>query len=52
MAQASGEKLEHTGGAEQEKVASVPQREQLASTPEPPLPKAKGTEPFVQSIKL
>ena len=35
MAQASAEKLEHTGPAEKESVASVPQREQLASTPEP-----------------
>ena len=35
MAQASAEKLEHTGPAEKERVASVPQREQLASTPEP-----------------
>ena len=31
MAQASAEKLDHTGPAEEEKVASVPQREQLAS---------------------
>ena len=42
MAQASAEKLEHTGPAEKEKVASVPQREQLARTPEPSLPKRKG----------
>ena len=41
MAQPSAEVLEHTGLAEYERVASVPQREQLASTPEPPLPKAK-----------
>ena len=34
MAQASAEKLEHTGPAEKERVASVPQREQLAKTPE------------------
>ena len=51
MAQISAEKLEHTGLAEKERVASVPQREQLASTPEPPLPKGKGTEPSVQSIR-
>ena len=51
MAQASAEKLEHTGPAEKERGASVPQREQLASTPEPPLPKGKGTEPFVQSTR-
>ena len=51
MAQASAEKLEHAGPAEKERVASVPQREQLASTPEPPLPKGKGTEPSVQSTK-
>ena len=42
MAQASAEKLEHAGPAEKERVASVPQREQLARTPEPPLPKGKG----------
>ena len=52
MAQASAEKLEHTGPAEKERVASVPQREQLAKTPEPPLPKGKGTEPSVQSTRL
>ena len=51
MAQASAEKLEHTGPAEKERVASVPQREQLARTPEPPLPKGKGTEPAVQSTR-
>ena len=51
MAQASAEKLEHTGPAEKERVALVPQRKQLASTPEPPLPKGKGTEPSVQSTK-
>ena len=33
MAQASAEKLEHTGPAEKERVASVPQKEQLARTP-------------------
>ena len=31
IAQASAEKLEHTGPAEKETVASVPQREQLES---------------------
>ena len=51
MAQASAEKLEHTGPAEKERVASVPQREQLARTSESPLPKGKGTEPFVQSTR-
>ena len=51
MAQASAEKLEHTGPAEKERVTSVPQREQLASTPEAPLPKQKGTEPSVQSTR-
>ena len=39
LLQASAEKLEPTGPAERERVASVPQSEQLASTPEPPLPK-------------
>ena len=52
MAQASAEKLEHTGLSEKERVASVPQREQLASTPEPPWPKEKGTEPSVQRTSL
>ena len=41
MAQASAEKLEHTGRDEKERVASMSQGEQLASTPEPPLPKGK-----------
>ena len=49
MAQASAEKLEHTGPAEKERVASVPHRKQMASTPELPLP--KGTEPSVQSTR-
>ena len=52
MAQTSAEKLEHTGPAEKERVVSVPQREQLARTPEPPLPKRKRTEPSVQSTRL
>ena len=52
MAQASAEKLEHIGPAEKERVASVPQRKQLARTPEPPLPKGKATEPSVQSTRL
>ena len=51
MAQASAEKLEHTGPAQKERVASVPQREQLANTRKPPLPKGKGTEPSVQSTR-
>ena len=42
-------KIEHTGPADKERVTSVPQKEQLASTPEPPLTKGKGTEPSVQS---
>ena len=41
MPQVPAEKLEHTGPAEKKKVASVPKREQLASTPEPLLPKGK-----------
>ena len=49
MAQTSAEKLEQTGPAETERVASVPQREQLARTPEPPLP--KGKEQSVQSTR-
>ena len=51
MAQASAEKLEHTGLAEKERVASVPQREHLVSTPELPLPKGKGTKLSVQSTR-
>ena len=51
MAQASAEKLKHTGPAEKETVISVPQREQLARTPEPLLPKRKETEPSVQSTR-
>ena len=48
MAQGSAEKLENTEPAEKERVASVPQREQLASMPELPLSKGKGTETSVQ----
>ena len=51
MTQASAEKFEHTGPAEKERVASVPQREQFARTPEPPLPKGTGTESSVQSTR-
>ena len=51
MAQASAKKLEHTGPAEKERVASVPQREQLVRTPELPSPKRKGTQPSVQSTR-
>ena len=49
MAQDSAEKLEHTGSTEKERVALVPQREQLESTPEPSFP--KGTEPSVQRTR-
>ena len=41
MVHASAEKLEHTGSAEKKRVTSVLQREQLASAPEPPLPKGE-----------
>ena len=51
MAQALAEILEHTGPAEKKSVASMPQREQLASMPDPSLPKGKGTEPSVQSTR-
>ena len=51
IAQASAEKLEHTGPTEKKRVASVPQREQLASTPEQSLQKTKRTEPSVQSTR-
>ena len=53
MAQALVEKLERTGPAEKDRVASVLQREreQLARMLEPPLPKGKGTEPSVHSTR-
>ena len=41
MAQPSMEKLEHTGLAEKERIASVPQREQLTSMPNRPCQKEK-----------
>ena len=47
------EKLKHTGPAEKERVASVPQREQLARTLEAPLPRRKRNRaPSVQSTRL
>ena len=48
MTQASEKKLEHTGPAEWQIVASTPQSKQLAKTPEPPLSKEKGLKPLVQ----
>ena len=51
MVQTLAEKLEHIGPTEKKRVALVPQREQLLITPEPPLPKEKGTEPSVQSTR-
>ena len=51
MVQDSAQKLEHTGPAEKERVASVPQSEQLTRTPEPPLPKQKGRESSVQIMR-
>ena len=45
-------KLEHTWPTQKERVASVPQREQLARTPEPLLPKEEETETSVQSTEL
>ena len=53
MVQFSTEKLEHTELSEKEtRVASVPQNEQLARMPRPPLPKGKGTQPSVQIGRL
>ena len=52
MAQASAEKLVHTGPSEKERVASVPQKEHFARTPELSLPKGRDTEPSVWSTKL
>ena len=51
VAEASAEKLEHTGTTENERVASVPQREQLPRTPESHLPKGKETKPSVQIVR-
>ena len=52
MAQALAEKLKHTEPAEKERKASVPQREQLARTPESLLPKEKQTALSVQAPDL
>ena len=52
MAQASAEKLKHAGPAEKERIASMTQKEQLVSTPEPPLPKGERPELSVQSTRL
>ena len=41
MAQVSAKNLERTKPAKKERVASMPQREQLTTTPESPLPKGK-----------
>ena len=49
MAQASAQKLENTEPAEKERVDPVPKKEQVTSTPEPPLP--EGTEPSAQSTR-
>ena len=51
MAQASAEKLEHTGPAEKERMFSLPQRKQLASVQELTFPKRKETNPSVQSTR-
>ena len=51
MAQALAEILEHTGPAEKKRVASMPQREQLASMPDPSFPKGKRTDPSAQSTR-
>ena len=51
IAQALAEKLRILDMMKKEKVALVPQREQLVSTPEPSFPKEKETEPSVQSTR-
>ena len=51
MVQASAKKLEHTGPAENKRVALVRQREQLASTQEPYLPKGNRIELSVRSTR-
>ena len=51
MAQASTEKLEHIGPAEKKKDGGSATERAVASTPEPPLPKRKGTKPSVQSTR-
>ena len=48
MVQALAEKVEQTGPAARERLASVPQIEQLAKTPGLHFPKGKGTKPSVQ----
>ena len=45
------EKLKHTGPAKKKRVALVPHREQSVRTPDPSLPKEKGTKPSVQSTR-
>ena len=52
MVRSSAEKIEHTGPAEKERVASVPQREQLASTPELPLPKGKRNRAICPKLQI
>ena len=52
MAQASAKKQEHSGHAEKRRVTSVSPRAQLASMPEPLLPKRKITELFVQKQQI
>ena len=53
MAQGLEEKLENTGPVKKEKIASLPQKEQLVSMPEPPLPKQKDRPicPYHQIVK-
>ena len=52
MAQALAEILKRTGSTEKKRVASMSEREQLASMPDPFLPKGIGTELSVQSTRL
>ena len=52
MAQASAEKLEHTGPVEKEKSGLSATERAVGKYAEPPLPKGKGTEPSVESTKL
>ena len=46
MVQTSSEKLKHTELAEKNRLALVPQREQLANTPQPHLPKKEKQQSY------
>ena len=51
MAQSLAEALKHTGPAEKERVTSVPQIEQMASTPESPLPNGPSVQMDAKTLQ-